>query len=72
MRFLAAPEPETLRLEVGKKLQPSLQRLQALVVDDESIGEEWQATQAYIEIMCRRIRDSAGLHDGDLMSDDNQ
>ncbi|KAJ8075003.1 hypothetical protein PM082_019330 [Marasmius tenuissimus] len=72
MRFLAAPEPGTLRLEVGKKLQPSLQRLQALVVDDESIGEEWQANQAYIEIMCRRIRDSAGLHDGDLMSDDNQ
>ncbi|KAF9264555.1 hypothetical protein L218DRAFT_1076467 [Marasmius fiardii PR-910] len=72
MRFLAAPEPERLRLEVGKKLQPSLQRLQSLVVDDESLGEEWQANQAYVEIMCRRIRDSAGLHDAEFMTfDDN-
>ncbi|KAG7087591.1 hypothetical protein E1B28_013544 [Marasmius oreades] len=71
MRFLAAPEPENLRLEVGRKLQPSLQRLQSLV-DDESLGEEWQANQAYVEIMCRRIRDSVGLHDAELMpSDDN-
>ncbi|KAL0579383.1 hypothetical protein V5O48_002608 [Marasmius crinis-equi] len=71
MRFLAAPEPETLRLEVGKKLQPSLQRLQTLIVEDDSLGEEWQANQAYVEIMSRRIRDGAGLHDSEPMSSDD-
>ncbi|PFH47615.1 hypothetical protein AMATHDRAFT_67405 [Amanita thiersii Skay4041] len=67
-RFLASPpEPETFRTEVGKRLAPVLQRLRSFNVDDESFGEEWQANQVYIEIMCRRLRDSAGLHDeGDL------
>jgi len=31
--------------------------------DHESFGRDWQGNQGYIEIMCRRLRDSAGLHD---------
>ncbi|ESK89924.1 nucleoporin [Moniliophthora roreri MCA 2997] len=71
MRFLATPDPESLRQDIGKRLGPILQRLQSLIVDDESLAEEWQANQAYVEIMCRRIRDCAGLHDSEQVADDS-
>ncbi|KAF8637106.1 hypothetical protein AX17_003010 [Amanita inopinata Kibby_2008] len=65
LRFLASPpEPEVFKAEVGKRLAPVLQKLTSLSVQDiESFGDDWQANQAYIEIMCRRLKDSAGLHD---------
>jgi len=64
LRFLATPpEPGAFREEVGKRLSPVLPRLSSLNVDYESLGDDWRANQAYIEIMCRRLRDSAGLHD---------
>ncbi|KAE9406107.1 hypothetical protein BT96DRAFT_955003 [Gymnopus androsaceus JB14] len=63
LRFLSTPDPQTFRLEVGKKLMPALQRLQTLVADEALAGDEWRANQAYVEIMCRRLRDSAGMPD---------
>ena len=79
MRFLPAPNPEELRLEIGKKLAPALQRLASLDLvrlvqnhpclycltpsqDSEAFGNDWRANLAYLEIMCRRLRDTAGLH----------
>ncbi|KAK2465538.1 hypothetical protein APHAL10511_002430 [Amanita phalloides] len=64
LRFLAAPPgPQIFKEDVGKRLAPVLQKLSSLNVDYESFGDDWQANQAYIEIMCRRLKDSAGLHD---------
>ncbi|KAF9463318.1 nucleoporin Nup186/Nup192/Nup205 [Collybia nuda] len=63
MRFLAAPEPETFKADVGKQLGPALTKLENLNLDSESLGPDWQANHAYIEIMSRRLRDSSGLHD---------
>ena len=37
--------------------------------DHESLGPDWQASQTYIEIMTRRLRDSVGLHDDDHSRD---
>ncbi|KAF8622638.1 hypothetical protein AX15_006886 [Amanita polypyramis BW_CC] len=64
LRFLAAPpEPLVFKEEVGKRLSLMLQRLSLLNVDYELLGGDWRANQAYIEIMIRRLKDSAGLHD---------
>ncbi|EDR09684.1 uncharacterized protein LACBIDRAFT_319020 [Laccaria bicolor S238N-H82] len=63
MRLLATAEPEAFRAEMGAKLAPALERLASLDLDYESFGQDWQGNQGYIEIMCRRLRDSAGLHD---------
>jgi nuclear pore complex protein Nup205 len=30
---------------------------------EDTIGNGWRSNQGYIEIMCRRLRDTAGLHD---------
>ncbi|KAF8890672.1 nucleoporin Nup186/Nup192/Nup205 [Infundibulicybe gibba] len=60
MKFISEPEPETLRADVGRQLSPALQRLADL--NYELLGHDWQANQGYIEIMCRRLRDTAGLH----------
>ncbi|KAF8154003.1 nucleoporin Nup186/Nup192/Nup205 [Crassisporium funariophilum] len=67
MRLLATSEPEVFRMEVGTKISPSLQRLSSLDLNFESFGRDWQDNQGYIEIMSRRLRDSAGLHDDSSM-----
>ncbi|KAJ7279033.1 hypothetical protein C8J57DRAFT_1434189 [Mycena rebaudengoi] len=73
MRFLSTPEPEAFRLDVAKRLVPTLQRLAAIdlanVQDSKALGAEWRASQGYVEIMSRRLRDSAGILDdaGDAM-----
>ncbi|KAJ6619045.1 nucleoporin Nup186/Nup192/Nup205 [Mycena sp. CBHHK59/15] len=61
MRFLSTPEPAAFRADVAKRLVPALQRLAALdLVQD---GKDWRASQGYVEIMSRRLRDSAGILD---------
>ncbi|KAJ3879118.1 nucleoporin Nup186/Nup192/Nup205 [Lentinula edodes] len=65
MRFLSTPDPEAFRQQIARNLLPTLQRLQTLVMDDTLIGDEWRANRAYVEIMCRRLRDSAGMVDPD-------
>ncbi|KAF8878281.1 nucleoporin Nup186/Nup192/Nup205 [Gymnopilus junonius] len=66
MRLLATAEPEVFRTEVAGKIQPALQRLSSLELDAESFGREWQDNQGYLQIMCRRLRDSVGLHDDSM------
>lgn len=67
-RFPAAPNPETLKSEVKKKIAPVLQRLESGLLD--SSAPEWKANQLYVEIMCRRLRDWAGLlKEGDESDD---
>ncbi|KXN92702.1 hypothetical protein AN958_06980 [Leucoagaricus sp. SymC.cos] len=61
MRLLATSSPEQFREEVSTRIGPLLQRISALEIDEESLGRDWQSNQAYIEIMSRRLRDSAGL-----------
>ncbi|KDR74068.1 hypothetical protein GALMADRAFT_250802 [Galerina marginata CBS 339.88] len=63
MRLLATAEPEVFRAEVAAKVQPTLQRLSTLEFDAQAFSREWQDSQGYIQIMCRRLKDSAGLHD---------
>ncbi|KAJ3995979.1 nucleoporin Nup186/Nup192/Nup205 [Lentinula boryana] len=65
MRFLSTPDPEAFRQQIGRKLQPALQRLQTLVTNDTLSVDEWRASRAYVEIMCRRLRDSTGMVDAD-------
>ncbi|KAH9477078.1 Nuclear pore complex protein Nup205 [Psilocybe cubensis] len=62
MRLLATSEPEVFRADVSVKIQPALQRLETLELDESSLGRDWRDNQGYIQIMCRRLRDSAGLH----------
>ncbi|CAA7262620.1 unnamed protein product [Cyclocybe aegerita] len=69
MRLLATSEPEVFRKEVGVKIQPALTRLAGLELDRETFGREYQDNQGYIQIMCRRLRDSAGLHDESSVGD---
>jgi len=69
IRFLTTTEPEVFRSETAKKLIPTLQRLATLDLDYESLGNDWRANQGYVEIMCRRLRDSAGIHDGESAPD---
>lgn len=91
MRFLATPDPEVFREEVGKRLGPTLQRLESLELvrlalvcfqldgqltihcfqDSDALGDDWQASERYLEIMCRRLEDSAGLSDGKSTQDDS-
>ncbi|KAG6810860.1 hypothetical protein H0H92_010044 [Tricholoma furcatifolium] len=59
MRFLASPDPETFKTEVGRRLGPALSKLEAL--DFQNGEEPLGQTRAYIEIMARRIRDTIGL-----------
>jgi len=56
---------------VGAKIQPALQRLAGLELDSEALGHDWQDNQGYIQIMTRRLRDSAGLHDESTMEGDS-
>jgi len=58
MRFLSSPEPKTFCSEVQKKLAPVLQRLD---LDYATLGNDGRASQAYVEIMARRLKDC--LHD---------
>jgi len=69
MRLLATSEPEVFQAEMRQKIAPSLQRLQFLDLDDESFGRDWQDNQGYIEIMCRRLKDSVGFNDDPAMVD---
>jgi len=55
------------RPEVGVKIQPALQRLAGIELDSVALGHDWQDNQGYIQIMTRRLRDSAGLHDESTM-----
>ncbi|KAJ6526561.1 nucleoporin Nup186/Nup192/Nup205 [Mycena vulgaris] len=57
LRLLAPPEPEAFRGDVAQRLAPTLARLAGL-----DLGGEWRASAGYVEIMGRRLRDSAGIH----------
>nr|GAT50944.1 predicted protein [Mycena chlorophos] len=57
LRFLAAPDPETFRAEIGARLAPVLGRLAGLELN----GEWLRGSAAYVEIMSRRLRDSVGI-----------
>jgi len=63
IRFLSSPDAETFRSEAGIKLTPVLQKLLSLDLHEDTIGNGWRSNQGYVEIMCRRLRDTAGLHD---------
>jgi len=63
MRFLSSPDAETFRSEAGIRLAPMLERLSSLDLDEGTLGDGWRSNQGYVEIMCRRLRDTAGLHD---------
>ncbi|KAJ7682921.1 nucleoporin Nup186/Nup192/Nup205 [Mycena rosella] len=58
LRFLAPPEPDAFRGDVAQRLAPALARLASL-----DLGGELRASAGYVEIMGRRLRDSAGIHD---------
>ncbi|KAA1466852.1 hypothetical protein DENSPDRAFT_57546 [Dentipellis sp. KUC8613] len=71
MRHLASStsaDSDSFRGEAAKRLAPTLHRLGALDLDPESTGSDWRSNKAYIEIMCRRLRDTVGLHVEDEMS----
>ncbi|KAJ7482279.1 nucleoporin Nup186/Nup192/Nup205 [Mycena galericulata] len=64
LRLLAPPEPRAFREGVAQRLAPALARLASL---DLGAGEEgWlRGSAGYVEIMSRRLRDSAGILDDD-------
>ncbi|KAF6749589.1 nucleoporin Nup186/Nup192/Nup205 [Ephemerocybe angulata] len=61
MRLLATTDPNVFRNEVGAKLQPVLHKLSSIELTATLSGKEWQESQGYVQIMCRRLKDSAGL-----------
>ncbi|KIJ60466.1 hypothetical protein HYDPIDRAFT_98637 [Hydnomerulius pinastri MD-312] len=63
MRLLPAPDSNSFKDDAGKRLVGALTRISSLDLTAETIGSEWQSYQGYIEIMCRRLRDTVGLHD---------
>ncbi|KAF5381906.1 hypothetical protein D9757_007577 [Collybiopsis confluens] len=69
VRLLTTPDSSAFRLEVGKKLMPALHRLQTVVADEILAEDEWRASQVYVEIMCRRLRDVVGI-DSEEMADE--
>ncbi|KAJ6542676.1 nucleoporin Nup186/Nup192/Nup205 [Mycena capillaripes] len=59
LRFLSPPEPEAFRADVAQRLSPVLVRLAGL-----DLNAEWlRASAGYVEIMGRRLRDTAGILD---------
>jgi nuclear pore complex protein Nup205 len=82
MRFLHVPDLNEIRLEVGKKITPALQRLKSLDLvcrpptqrfvyraqHDSQEGNGWRNGAAYLDVMSRRIRDTAGLHESSEFS----
>ncbi|KAK7055118.1 nucleoporin Nup186/Nup192/Nup205 [Favolaschia claudopus] len=66
LRFLSPPEPDAFRTDVAQSLTPVLARVAAL----DFTGEWLRNSAGYVEIMGRRLRDSAGILDdgGDGMS----
>ncbi|EAU87534.1 hypothetical protein CC1G_11206 [Coprinopsis cinerea okayama7 len=63
MRLLQTADPVTFRSEAGIKLAPILQKLAGLDFTPVASGKDWQDSQGYVEIMSRRLRDTAGLLD---------
>ncbi|KAI0944532.1 hypothetical protein AcW1_002214 [Taiwanofungus camphoratus] len=63
LRFASSPDVDTLKSEAARKLAPVLQRLQALELTEETLGRDWHSYENYVEIMSRRLKDMAGLHD---------
>ncbi|KAL4071568.1 nucleoporin Nup186/Nup192/Nup205 [Scleroderma yunnanense] len=63
LRLLPAPDAESFRSEVGKKLVGPLVKISSLDLNSETVGTEWPSYQGYIDIMSRRLRDTTGLHD---------
>ncbi|KAJ7160759.1 nucleoporin Nup186/Nup192/Nup205 [Mycena filopes] len=61
LRFLSPPEPEAFRADIAQRLAPVLARLASL---DLGVGVGDKASAGYVEIMGRRLRDSAGILDG--------
>ncbi|KAF7300289.1 hypothetical protein MKEN_01353000 [Mycena kentingensis (nom. inval.)] len=59
LRFLSPPDPEHFRGEIAKRLGPVLLRLAALDMGAKGL----RGSAAYMEIMSRRLRDSAGMLD---------
>ncbi|KII84114.1 hypothetical protein PLICRDRAFT_702060 [Plicaturopsis crispa FD-325 SS-3] len=68
-RLLASHhDPDAFRAEAGRRLAPVLQKLGSLDLGQDPANGEWRSNHGYIEIMSRRLRDTAGLHD-ELESD---
>ncbi|KAF9477995.1 hypothetical protein BDN70DRAFT_880524 [Pholiota conissans] len=63
MRMIAAAEPEQFRRDIAAKVGGVTGRLASLELDSEMFGKDTADNQGYLEIMCRRLKDSAGLHD---------
>lgn len=63
MRFTSSPDAESLREEAGRRLAPLLQRLLGLDLTEETLERDWQSYRSYIEIMSRRLKDTAGLEE---------
>jgi nuclear pore complex protein Nup205 len=59
LRFLSPPEPEAFRSDVAQRLAPVLTRLAGLDLS----GDWLRASAGYVEIMSRRLRDTAGILD---------
>ncbi|KAJ7128145.1 nucleoporin Nup186/Nup192/Nup205 [Mycena crocata] len=59
LRFLSPPEPEAFRSDVAQRLGPALARLASLDLGEEGL----RASAGYVEIMGRRLRDTAGILD---------
>ncbi|TFK17228.1 hypothetical protein FA15DRAFT_711024 [Coprinopsis marcescibilis] len=58
-------DPSAFRNEAAAKLAPVLNKLNSVEL---ASGKEWQDTKGYIEIMCRRLKDSDGLLTEDDMA----
>ena len=61
MRAASAFDHDVFRQDTSRRLGPLLHRLSSLSKDTLSLG--WVQYERYMEIMARRLKDTAGLHD---------
>ena len=61
MRAASAFDHDTFRQDTSRRLGPLLHRLSSLAKDTLGLG--WVQYERYMEIMARRLKDTAGLHD---------
>jgi len=63
MRFLIVPSTLSFQQEAAQALTGVLEKVEALQLSEDLVGQGWKSSQSYIEVMCRRIREALSYED---------
>ncbi|KAI0085599.1 nucleoporin Nup186/Nup192/Nup205 [Irpex rosettiformis] len=62
IRITPSFNADSFRTDASRKLAPVVHRLSAMATENQ-LGLGWQSYERYMEVMSRRLKDAAGLHD---------